>query len=73
MQVNIEIFYPNAFQSNIIITELDEKGISDVEVSTVDGIQGREKEAILISLVRSNEKGSVGFLSNERRLNGIRN
>lgn len=40
-----------------------------VEISTVDGFQGREKEVIVLSLVRSNDKFEVGFLSDERRLN----
>jgi len=39
------------------------------EVSTVDGFQGREKEIIIISMVRSNPSKTIGFLSNERRMN----
>lgn len=33
------------------------------------GVQGREKEAIVISMVRSNDRGEVGFLSDKRRMN----
>ena len=40
-----------------------------VEVDTVDGFQGREKEAIVISLVRSNPNGELGFLNDTRRMN----
>lgn len=43
--------------------------LKDVEISTVDGFQGREKEAIIISMVRSNSKKEVGFLSDHRRMN----
>lgn len=40
-----------------------------LELGTVDGFQGREKEAVVFCLVRSNEEGEVGFLKEKRRLN----
>jgi len=40
-----------------------------IEIDTVDGFQGREKEAILITLVRSNSIAEIGFLADTRRMN----
>ena len=42
-----------------------------LELGSVDGFQGREKEAVVACLVRSNGEGEVGFLSERRRLNGV--
>lgn len=38
-------------------------------IDTVDGFQGQERDLMLISLTRSNEKGEIGFLADERRMN----
>ncbi|MCA1818526.1 MAG: AAA domain-containing protein [Thermoplasmatota archaeon] len=43
--------------------------IPDIEVSTVDGAQGREWDVVLYSTVRSNPQHRLGFLEDERRLN----
>ncbi len=40
-----------------------------VEIKSVDGFQGGEREAVVLSLVRSNYKGNLGFLKDDRRLN----
>ena len=40
-----------------------------ITVNTVDGFQGQERDVILVSLVRSNEEGQIGFLRDLRRMN----
>jgi len=60
---DIGIISPYADQVKIIQDK------TPVEVKTVDGFQGREKEIIIISTVRSNEDGNIGFLRDLRRLN----
>lgn len=40
-----------------------------VSVNTVDGFQGQERDVVLISLVRANDEGQIGFLRDLRRMN----
>lgn len=47
----------------------DAKDKFSVNVRSVDGFQGGEEDIIIISTVRSNESGKVGFLSNTQRVN----
>ena len=67
-QKDIGIITPYAGQVRAIRNSMSEQ-LDDVEVRTVDGYQGREKEVIIFSCVRSNPEKKVGFLSESRRLN----
>ncbi len=70
--LKIGIICPYAHQVTVIRSAilLDEMWKPyDVEVNSIDGFQGQEKDVIYISLVRSNDRGEVGFLKDYRRLN----
>jgi ATP-dependent RNA/DNA helicase IGHMBP2 len=68
---SIGIISPYKLQVQYIREQLKEKQIntSTIQVQTVDGFQGQEKDIIIISLVRSNGKQEIGFLKDLRRMN----
>ena len=69
---SIGIISPYREQVVTIEKEIEEDPLLnelDITVSTIDGFQGQERDVIYISLVRSNEKKDIGFLSDYRRMN----
>ena len=56
---------PYAAQARLVREKVD----AAVEVASVDAFQGREKEVVVVSTVRANAGGDVGFLSDWRRGN----
>jgi ATP-dependent RNA/DNA helicase IGHMBP2 len=71
---SIGIIAPYSSQVQCLTGYLGEMGLREkygfpIAVKTVDGFQGQEKDIICISLVRSNEEGDIGFLSDTRRMN----
>lgn len=63
---DIGVISPYDDQIDLLNSRIDEENL---EIKTVDGFQGREKEVIIISLVRSNDGNELGFLTDVRRLN----
>ncbi|MSQ92990.1 MAG: DNA-binding protein [Gemmataceae bacterium] len=62
----IAVIAPYAAQVRLLREMLP---IAGLEIDSVDGFQGREKEVVVLSLVRSNAAGEVGFLADVRRMN----
>jgi superfamily I DNA and/or RNA helicase len=63
---DIAVIAPYAAQVRWLRAHCEDR---DLEIDTVDGFQGREKEAVVISCVRSNTNGEIGFLADTRRMN----
>lgn len=69
LPTQIAIITPYSAQVDLLRERLIENSHDEIEVGSVDGMQGREQEAVIISLVRSNYAGEIGFLSETRRMN----
>ncbi|NXK23526.1 SMBP2 protein, partial [Arenaria interpres] len=65
---DIAVIAPYNLQVDMLREDLCHR-YPELEIKSVDGFQGREKEAVILSLVRSNRKGEVGFLAEDRRMN----
>lgn len=63
----LAIISPYRAQASFVRERLGE--IEQLEIDTIDAFQGREKDAVLVSLVRSNVDQSLGFLTDLRRIN----
>jgi superfamily I DNA and/or RNA helicase len=63
---DIAVIAPYSAQVRLLREQLAMPGL---EIDSVDGFQGREKEVVVISLVRSNAEGDIGFLADVRRMN----
>jgi len=63
---DIAVIGPYSAQVRYITARIPDK---EIEVDSVDGFQGREKETVILSLVRSNMEGEMGFLIDTRRMN----
>jgi superfamily I DNA and/or RNA helicase len=63
---DIAVISPYSAQVRLLRERLQQP---ELEIDSVDGFQGREKEAVLVTLVRSNRDGVIGFLDDVRRMN----
>jgi len=62
----IAVISPYSAQVRLLTSKTPQ---AEVEIDSVDGFQGREKELVIVSLVRSNMEGEMGFLTDTRRMN----
>jgi senataxin len=68
--ISVGVITPYSGQVESLKTGVEKLNSSmKIEVNTVDGFQGNEKDVILFSAVRSNTEGQIGFLDDIRRLN----
>jgi superfamily I DNA and/or RNA helicase len=64
-----ELLREDADLQALLLTKNADAAYSAITINTIDGFQGQERDIIYISLVRSNTKNEIGFLSDYRRMN----
>jgi superfamily I DNA and/or RNA helicase len=74
MKFRTAVISPYKAQVNLLKTMISENTeitpfVKNIRVNTVDGFQGQERDIVYISMVRSNDKGEIGFLNDIRRMN----
>lgn len=65
----ISVISPYTAQVRLLRERLKAQLDQGLEIGSIDGFQGRENEAVILSLVRSNSDGEIGFLADTRRMN----
>ncbi len=73
-RLEIGVIAPYRAQNKVLTERFEDfeilQGVKDyISIDTIDAFQGRERDIIYISLVRSNSEGAIGFLADERRMN----
>lgn len=67
---NVAVISPYSAQVRLLREEAEmDPALRELEINSIDGFQGREQEAVIISMVRSNADGEIGFLADTRRMN----
>jgi superfamily I DNA and/or RNA helicase len=66
---DVAVITPYDAQVRALRLALASERAAGLEIDTVDAFQGREKEAVVVDLVRSNDEGDLGFLNDVRRMN----
>ena len=72
---NFSVGIISPYREQVVYIEEQCKGLLgefshlQIDINTIDSFQGQERDVIYISLVRSNDKGEIGFLSDYRRMN----